>query len=611
MRAKRKRGAVWLLGLMVCGGVLGCQEQSSMDGTASSIPEAATTGPAVPTDGSSVDGMSQAVLDAPASANASGGIGRERFEIAEGLSVQPAGDIEGERFLDSRLKVSAEEPQPTDLGLGPGMGGDQHDVILENPFASTTAEPLSTFSIDVDTASYAKVRSYLLGQQRAPRKDAVRIEELVNYFDYAYAGPSADAEEPFAARVDLAPCPWESQHRLARIAIKGREWAGATGPSHLVFLIDVSGSMRGSERLPLLKQALGMLAGELRAEDRVSIVTYAGGSGVVLDGAAGSDTEAIMKALRQLEARGSTNGGAGIEQAYRLAREHFIEDGNNRIVLCSDGDFNVGLTGTDQLVRMVEREAKDGVFLTVLGFGMGNHNDAMLEQISGRGNGNYFFIDTIREARKVLVENLHSTLVTIAKDVKIQIEFNPQRVSAYRLIGYENRILAAQDFNDDRKDAGEIGAGHCVTALYELVPAGVPLPDSMAPVEPLRYQRTGSPEAGATNADQEAGDLAEADGIASDEWLVVRLRYKQPLGERSEKLEWVVRGSDASWEETDADFRFAAAVAGFGMLLRESRYRGSLDWDQVVSWAESSKGEDRFGIREEFCEMARVARRLR
>ncbi len=495
---------------------------------------------------------------------------------------------------------------PTDEGQGPGMSGDKHDLIVDNPFLSTRNEPLSTFSVDVDTASYSKIRSYLLGQSRLPRKDAVRIEELVNYFDYDYPQPEASSSDPFVASVAIAECPWQPAHQLARIAIKGVEpQAGVAAGSNLVFLVDVSGSMKRANKLPLLKQALRLLVDELGADDRVSLVVYAGASGVVLSGASGADKTRINDALGRLAAGGSTNGAAGIDDAYRLARENFIEGGNNRVILCSDGDFNVGRTGTDQLVRMIEDEAKSNIFLTVLGFGMGNHNDAMMEQISGRGNGNYFFIDTIREAQKVLVQDMQSTLVTIAKDVKLQLEFNPAKVAAYRLIGYENRVLESQDFNDDKKDAGEIGAGHCVTALYELVPPGVPLPSQMTSVDPLRYQTRTSP----VHADQaEPTDALESS--LSDEWLVIRLRYKFPSEDVSQRIEFVVRDQAVPFTDADADMQFAAAVAAFGMLLRESPYRGDANYEQVLAIAQASIGSDPFGMRREFCDLVRAAKVL-
>jgi Ca-activated chloride channel homolog len=475
------------------------------------------------------------------------------------------------------------------------MGGDKFDVIDENPFYLATKTPLSTFSIDVDTASYSKVRSFLLGQGRLPRKDAVRIEELVNYFDYAYAGPASNSVHPIVASAAMAICPWNGEHRLARVAVKGVEPENQSRPkSNLVFLVDASGSMQQANKLPLLKQALDLLSQQLTDSDRVSIVVYAGAAGVVLDGATGAEPDLIADALKRIEAGGSTNGGAGISQAYAMAREYFIEDGDNRVILCSDGDFNVGVTGTDSLIRMVEQEAKGGVFLTVLGFGMGNHNDAMMEQISGRGNGNYFFIDTLREAEKVLVHDLRGTLTTIAKDVKIQIEFNPNKVAAYRLIGYENRMLEAQDFNDDAKDAGEVGVGHCVTALYEIVPKGTDLPAGISEIDPLRYQQTASKEAVET----------------SDEWMAIKLRYKRPSETDSQKFEFVVLEADKPFEQADADLKFAAAVASFGMLLRESAHRGDSTFDSVLEIASENQGEDEFGFRAEFCQMVRVAKDL-
>jgi len=376
-------------------------------------------------------------------------------------------------------------------GRGPGRAGDRYDALVENPFRTVKDHPLSTFSIDVDTASYANVRRFLLQEGRLPPPDAVRIEELVNYFDYDYAGPEDDV--PFAAHIEVAGCPWTPGHRLVRVALKGKEFPDEQRPpSNLVFLLDVSGSMNSPDKLPLLKQGMKLLAEQLGENDRVAIVVYAGSEGLVLPSTPGTDQATILGALERLQAGGSTNGGAGIDLAYRIAQENFIEGGVNRVLLCTDGDFNVGTTSTGDLVRMVEERATAGVFLSVLGFGRGNLNDAMMENISNKGNGNYAYIDGVTEARKVLVEQMGGTLVTIAKDVKIQIKFNPAQVAAYRLIGYENRILAAEDFDDDEKDAGEIGAGHTVTALYELVPAGMEV--DLPTVDPLqgpgrRHQR--------------------------------------------------------------------------------------------------------------------------
>ncbi|WP_052031487.1 VWA domain-containing protein [Novipirellula maiorica] len=480
-------------------------------------------------------------------------------------------------------------------GVGPGTPGDQFDVIEDNPFRRVSEHPLSTFSVDVDTASYSKVRDFLTRANQLPRPDAVRIEEMINYFDYNYEPPAGDAEHPFAARAVVTECPWNPQHRLARIALKGKVIEQSERPRcNLVFLLDTSGSMNQANKLPLVQDGMKMLLEQLNENDRVAIAVYAGSAGLVLDSTKVKNGKKVRKALTQLSAGGSTNGGAGIALAYQVARDHFITDGVNRVILCTDGDFNVGTTGTDALVRMVEKEAKGGVFLSVLGFGMGNHNDSMLEQISGRGNGNYAFIDNEKEARKVLVDQTNSTLVTIAKDVKLQVEFNPTQVNSYRLIGYENRVLAKEDFNDDQKDAGEIGAGHSVTALYEIVPAGSE-PDAAKPkVDDLKYQAKVKP----TEAAQ------------SDEMLTIKLRYKQPDGDTSTLVEFPVTDDEKGFKKADMETRFAAAVAGFGMQLRRSEYKGNWTLSDVIRVAEASKGEDRFELRAEFIQMAQKASQL-
>lgn len=480
-------------------------------------------------------------------------------------------------------------------GLGPGSRGEQYDPITENPFRAVGDHPLSTFSIDVDTASYSKVRQYLIEYNRLPRPDAVRIEELVNYFEYQYEPPSEDQPAPFAMHLASSQCPWNPDHRLVRLALRGRELPVESRPhSNLVLLIDSSGSMNQMNKLPLLKRGLRLLLRQLSESDRIAIVTYAGSAGLVLDSTPADRSDQILNALNRLEAGGSTNGGQGLELAYQVARENLIPGGTNRVLLCTDGDFNVGMTGTDQMVRLVEQESKQGIDLTVLGFGMGNLNDAMLEQISGRGNGNYAFIDTFNEAKKVLSQQLVGTLVTIANDVKLQIEFNPQQVSGYRLIGYENRVLADEDFNDDEKDAGDIGAGHRVTALYELVPAGISMADRAAQVDELKYQN-----------DRELSDAAQ-----SDEWLTVKLRYKLPGQSESLLMEQPVFDSNTPFDQADQEFRFAAAVASFGMLLRDSEYRGTWDFNTVEQIAAASIGSDPHGFREEFLEMVSVARSL-
>jgi Ca-activated chloride channel family protein len=477
-------------------------------------------------------------------------------------------------------------------GQGPGRGGDKYDRIVENPFQLVKDHPLSTFSIDVDTASYANVRRFLLEEGQLPPPDAVRIEELVNYFDYSYEGPTDDV--PFASHIEVAECPWKEGHRLVRVGLKGREVDNEQRPeSNLVFLLDVSGSMDSPDKLPLLQAGMKMLAEQMRENDRVAIVVYAGSEGLALPSTSGANRQRIIDVLDQLQAGGSTAGGAGIELAYRIAQDNFIPGGVNRVVLCTDGDFNVGTTSTAALQRMVEEKAKTGVFLSVLGFGRGNLNDAMMETIADKGNGNYNYIDGLTEAQKVLVEQMGGTLVAIAKDVKIQIEFNPAQVAAYRLIGYENRMLAAEDFNDDKKDAGEIGAGHTVTALYEVVPAGMKV--DVPSVDPLKYQPAAKPAGGKR---------------ASKELLTLKLRYKEPDGDTSRLLEFPVTDNDKRFGQASADFQFAASVAGFGMLLRGSEHKGTTTYDAVLEMASASKGADPHGYRAEFLEMVRRAKAL-
>jgi len=467
---------------------------------------------------------------------------------------------------------------------------EAYDRIVDNPFVSAALKPLSTFSIDVDTASYSNVRRFLTQNQRPP-KDAVRIEELVNYFSYDY--PQPDGEHPFSVNLEVAGCPWKSNHRLIRIGLKGREIAAEDSPaSNLVFLLDVSGSMGTANKLPLLKQAMRMLVDRLTENDRVAIVVYAGASGLVLPSTGGERRADILAALDRLTSGGSTNGGAGIELAYRTATENFIEGGVNRVILATDGDFNVGTTSQGDLTRLIEEKAKTGVFLTVLGFGMGNYQDARLESLADKGNGNYAYIDTIREAQKVLVDQMKGTLITIAKDVKIQIDFNPAKVNAYRLIGYENRILAARDFNDDTKDAGEIGAGHTVTAFYEIVPAGVEidLPD----VTPSKYVK---PAESATGSD-------------SPELLTARLRYKAPDGDTSKLIEVPVTDHGTSYAGASGDFKFGASVAAFGMILRDSPHKGTTTLDAVLELADEGKGKDVHGYRAEFLQLVAKAKQV-
>ena len=490
---------------------------------------------------------------------------------------------------------------------------DQYARIHDNPFlpvsAANTDHRLSTFSIDVDTASYANVRQFLTQSHQLPPPDAVRIEELVNYFDYDYTPPTGDV--PFAANVEVAGCPWAPDHRLVRVGIKGREMERTQRPlSNLVFLIDVSGSMDEPNKLPLLVQGMKELTRELGENDRVAIVVYASSEGLALDSTLGTDQSKILAALDQLRAGGSTAGGAGIQLAYQVAQKNFIKGGVNRVILCTDGDFNVGVTSPAELERMAETNAKEtGVFLTVLGFGRGNLNDAMMEQVADKGNGNYHYIDTQREARKVLVEEMTGTLVAIAKDVKIQVEFNPAQVAGYRLIGYENRVLAAEDFNDDKKDAGEIGAGHTVTALYEIVPAGEPV--ASASVDELKYAPGEDPLQRSGDPGEDAKAKAASEAAASDELLTLKIRYKAPDGGVSTKLEFPINDAGQTFAQSTDDFKFASAVASFGMLLRNSEHKGNATYAAAAEIAEAaSKTHDPHGYRREFVEIVKRAREL-
>jgi len=495
-------------------------------------------------------------------------------------------------------RVVVEDASPEDDGRIRQASGEwdreAYEHVQDNPFKAVADHPLSTFSIDVDTASYANVRR-MLNAGQLPPPGAVRIEEMVNYFDYSYLGPSDEDEHPFAAHVDLTDCPWNPTHHLMRVALKGREIAEDKRPAgNFVFLLDVSGSMKPANKLPLVKRAMTMLVNKLGPEDRLAIVVYAGAAGLVLDSTPCHQKDVILAALDRLGAGGSTHGSAGIRLAYEVAAKHFIEGGVNRVVLCTDGDFNVGTTSEDELVTLIENKAKSGVFLTVLGFGMGNYQDDRLESLADKGNGNYGYIDTIHEARKMLVRQMSGTLVTIAKDVKIQIEFNPANVAAYRLIGYENRILAKEDFSDDTKDAGEIGAGHTVTALYELVPPGQPVPTPS--VDPLKYQPPPPP--------------APAEGQHGDELLTLKLRYKQPDGDTSTLMTVPVKNERAEFGQADEDFQFASAVAGFGMILRDSPHKGAATMAAVIETAQAAKGDDADGYRAEFVQLAKLAGEL-
>jgi Ca-activated chloride channel family protein len=482
--------------------------------------------------------------------------------------------------------IMAETLSETD----PEFNTEAYDVISENEFLTALENPLSTFSIDVDTASYSNIRRHLANGELPPA-NAVRIEEMINYFRYDYPAPTGDA--PFSASVEIADCPWKPEHRLARIGLKGKEITRQQlAGSNLVFLIDVSGSMEPANKLPLLKSALSLLTEQLDGGDRVAIVVYAGSSGLVLPSTSGSDKSAILSALDRLHAGGSTNGGSGLKLAYKVARENFIDGGVNRVILATDGDFNVGITDRGSLLRMIKKDARSGIFLTTLGFGMGNYKDNRLETLADQGNGNHAYIDSLREARKVLVEQIGGTLVTIAKDVKIQVEFNPIEVGAYRLIGYENRMLRKEDFNDDTKDAGEIGAGHTVTALYEIVPAGMELP--VPSVDPLKYQTP----------------PVIADKASGGEMLTLKIRYKEPDGEDSRLLEFPIMDEELQLGLASEDFKFAAAVAEFGMILRESKHKGEASLFDVRTLALEGIGSDEYGYRSEFVDLVNSASAL-
>ena len=470
--------------------------------------------------------------------------------------------------------------------IAPALNTEEYDRIRENTFKDTVQSPLSTFSIDVDTASYSNVRRYF-GMNQMPPKDAVRIEEMINYFSYDYPDPAG--EHPFSITTETGPCPWNSQNRLVHIGLQGKRLDyDHLNPSNLVFLIDSSGSMQAPNKLPLLKKSLKLLLNELDERDRVAIVAYAGSAGLILPATPATQKDRIIAALDGISAGGFTAGGEGIRLAYDIAKRNLISKGNNRVILATDGDFNVGVSSTSELVRLIEEKRKDGIYLTILGFGMGNYKDGRMEQISNAGNGNYFYIDTIREAEKVFVRDMRANMFTIAGDVKIQVEFNPTKVAAWRLIGYENRVMAREDFDDDTKDAGELGAGHTVTALYEIVP---PDAKTSAPrPAPLKYQETRIKE----QASQ------------SDEMMSIKLRYKPIGNDTSRLIEQAINDETTLLEKTSQNYRFSAAVAGFGMLLRDSEFKGDLTYKDVIGLAADATGQSENADRVEFIQMVKT-----
>ncbi|MBP2662449.1 MAG: von Willebrand factor [Firmicutes bacterium] len=493
----------------------------------------------------------------------------------------PRGDAPGNKSYITRFAPMALAPERQNRPYNT----EEYKRVTENSQQNTLTSPLSTFSIDVDTASYSNVRRFINTGMR-PLSAVVRTEELLNYFKYAYQQPSGS--EPFAVTTEVGDCPWQSSHKLALIGLQGKNIATETMlPSNLVFLIDVSGSMEAANKLPLIKTAFKMLVTQLRPQDTISIVVYAGSAGVVLEPTSGSEKEKIIQAIDSLHAGGSTAGGEGILLAYKIAKENYIKEGNNRVVLATDGDFNVGVSSEGELTRMIEERRNDGIFLSVLGFGMGNIKDNKMEALAGQGNGNYAYIDSAQEAKKIMVGQMAGTLYTIAKDVKLQVEFNPARVKSYRLIGYENRVLANSDFNNDQKDAGDMGAGHTVTALYEIIPVGSEEPAGIT--DPLIYQQ---PQI-----------------VSSDDLLQVKIRYKKPEEDTSILLTKTV-GAAESAGTTSENFRFAAAVAEYALLLKNSEYKGQANYQQVLELAKGAKGSDEEGYRSEFVRMVEITQLL-
>ncbi len=482
------------------------------------------------------------------------------------------------------------------LSPSPGMqyqqdegNTEEYSNIAENAFHETTLEPLSTFSIDVDAASYSNVRRFINDDQLPPA-GAVRTEEMINYFKYQYPQPAG--KEPFSINTEVSNCPWNAEHRLVLIGLQGKIIPTENLPaSNLVFLVDVSGSMMSENKLPLVKTSLKMLADQMREKDKISIVAYAGNAGLVLPATSGAEKIKIKTAIDALEAGGSTAGGAGIQLAYKTAAENLFKGGNNRVILCTDGDFNVGASSDDAMVSMIEKERNKGIFLTVLGFGMGNYKDSKMQQLADKGNGNHAYIDAVNEAKKVLVSEFGGTLFTIAKDVKLQLEFNPAKVAGYRLIGYENRMLNKEDFNDDKKDAGELGSGHTVTALYEIIPAGVSS-DFLKSTDPLKYQKD--------KTDMPASSF-------SNELLTVKIRYKFPEEDKTNLIINAVADSKTNFAATSDNFRFASAVASFAMLLRNSGYKGNSNFNTVAAIAGKALGNDDEGYRKEFLQLVHKA----
>ena len=514
---------------------------------------------------------------------------RNKAEAAKQMIDKPSAFVR----MDKKQRKALKNKQDS-LEQFAGHNTEEYGHWIENNYKSPKDDALSTFSIDVDRASYANVRRFITNGTKPP-SGAVRIEEMINYFDYKYPAPPTASKHPLSIISEIGACPWNKDHVLLHIGLQGKRLDLGNAPkNNLVFLIDVSGSMQGPGRLPLVKDALRILVNNLREQDRVSIVVYAGAAGCVLPSTSGAQKNTILDALNGLEAGGSTAGGAGIQLAYKIAKENFVKGGNNRIILATDGDFNVGASSESALTQMIEEKRKDGVFLSVLGFGMGNYKDNKMEQLADKGNGNYAYIDNIDEAKKVFGKEMGGTLYTIAKDVKLQLEFNPSVVESYRLIGYENRLLNKEDFNDDTKDAGEIGAGHTVTALYEIIPKGIETTTVESPsVDKLRYQK-----------------VVATPKSNRNEMVFVKLRYKQPTEDESVLMETTVVNQNHSLMETSDNFRFSAAVAGFAQILRGSKFVGDFDFKKAKTLAEGSLSTDTEGYRKGFIELIEKAERL-
>jgi Ca-activated chloride channel family protein len=512
--------------------------------------------------------------------------------IAENIEASDSMIASQDELQESKIQISVADVRSVENNKS--IENEEYSRFAENKFRLAKDEPLSTFSVDVDAASYSNMRRFI-NKGVLPGKDAIRIEELINYFSYDY--PEPIGEEPVRIIAETGNCPWNTQNRLVKIGLKAKNVAGDNLPaSNFVFLIDVSGSMEGPTRLNLVKSSLKLLINNLREKDCVAIVVYAGAAGQVLPSTSGNNKQKIKEAVDNLKAGGSTAGGAGIRLAYKIARQNFIKGGNNRIILCTDGDFNVGVSDNDGLQKLIETERNSGVFLSILGYGMGNYKDSKMQTLAQSGNGNHAYIDNLQEANKVLVNEFGATMYTVAKDVKLQVEFNPSKVQAYRLVGYETRLLNKEDFNDDTKDAGEMGAGHTVTALYEVIPVGVKS-NLLGNVDPLKYRN-------------EPSDATQSDfkpDIYPD-LLTIKLRYKQPDSDKSRKME--IPLIDNNDDDVSDDFRFASAVAMFGQVIKNSQYKGDGSFDKAITLAQKGYGDDKHGYRREFVRLMETAKGL-